>query len=359
MSEPDKPPHDAPRRSIGKLGRRALLISAGAGLATAGVVATGIVLDAIPDHDTDADATLSNGPPKLVRLSTGTHAPPLAALAVGQMNGIFTAYNLLIQLESHDRSDDAFADLAAGRLDAVISPAVRWLPALQGGLGASLVCGLHAGGTRLLVPRRSPIHRIEDVDGKRVAVARRDSSVVQMLAVMMRRKGMNPLQQIRWVETDPAHFVDALNAGEVDAIAGVDPLLWQLQHDLHLNQILSSDSGSFRQRVSSILGVSQAMLGARLDVVTALVHAIQDAAGWTARHPKEAGAMLAPQMGGMPADQVSAMLAAEGQDIHPIGAPLREQVAQYADDLKLLGVFADTLNSARFARMAVRDITPA
>lgn len=325
----------------------------------AGVAGAALILDALPDHDTNADAALSNGPPKLVRLSIGTHAPPLAALDVGEANGIFTAYNLRLQLGSHDRSDDAFADLAAGRLDAVIAPPVRWLPVLQGGLAAGLVCGLHAGGTRLLVPRRSPIHRIEDVDGKRVAVAHRDSAVVQTLAVMMRRKGMNPLQQIQWIETDPAHFVDALNAGTVDAIAGVDPQLWQIAHDLHLNQIISSDSGSFRQRVSSVLGVSNAMLADRLDVVTALVHAIQDAASWTARHAREAGAMLAPQMGGMPADQVSAMLAAEGQDIHPIGAALREQVAQYADDLKLLGVFADTLNSARFARQAVRDIVPA
>lgn len=85
----------------------------------AGVAGAALILDALPDHDTNADAALSNGPPKLVRLSIGTHAPPLAALDVGEANGIFTAYNLRLQLGSHDRSDDAFADLAAGRLDAV------------------------------------------------------------------------------------------------------------------------------------------------------------------------------------------------------------------------------------------------
>ena len=44
------------------------------------------------------------------------------------------------------------------------------------------------------------------------------------------------------------------------------------------------------------------------------------------------------------------MLQAEGHAVHPIGRELRDQVAQYLDELKLIGLAPDDTDSSALAR---------
>ena len=60
--------------------------------------------------------------------------------------------------------------------------------------------------------------------------------------------------------------------------------------------------------------------------------------------------MLADDLPDMDERAVARMLHAEGHSVHPVGTVLREQVAQYIDELKLIGLADDELDSGRLAR---------
>ena len=60
--------------------------------------------------------------------------------------------------------------------------------------------------------------------------------------------------------------------------------------------------------------------------------------------------MLADELPDMDQPSIERMLHAEGHSVHPIGVALREQIAQYIDELKLIGLASDDLDSAKLAR---------
>ena len=79
--------------------------------------------------------------------------------------------------------------------------------------------------------------------------------------------------------------------------------------------------------------------------------AFEDAATTVAHHLDEAASVLADELPDMDLPGIERMLHSEGHSVHPVGTALREQVAQYIDELKLIALAADDLDSgARLAR---------
>ncbi len=344
---------DQPERPV--LGRRSLLgVGAGVGIAAAGAL---VVRNQLRHPHRDKTSHPDGRYRRLVLSCPHPEHDPVLMVAVHQ--GMFARYNLDVTIQGGFGSgQEAVAQLRPGGADVAVAPALSWLPRLLGGLDARLICGLQSGSSRLLVDRRSPVKRIEDLHRKAIGVA--DSGADRLFfSVVMRRKGMDPNHDVSWVQLPPDQFGAALADHRVQAVAGHDPVIWRLREQLHLVQLASSMTGSYGNRVSRVLGIRGDLLRADPAAAVSLVLAVQEAAEAVEHHLGETASILADQLPDMDQPELERMLRAEGHAVHPIGRALREQVAQYLDEMKLIGLAPDDTDSGvlakRFCALVIHD----
>ena len=336
------------------LGRRVLLGAGGAlglGLTVTGALVTRNLIR----HPHRDKATRPDGRFRRVTIAS-PHPAHDPVLIVAQRLGVFARYNLDVTVPAGAASgQEALDQLHAGGAEAAVAPALSWLPRLMGGLDAQLIAGLQSGSARLLVDRRSPIKRIEDLNRKSIGIA--DARVGTFasadrlfFSIVMRRKGMNPNHDVTWVQMAPADMQAALAERRVQAVVGHDPVIWQLLERARLSEVASSMTGSYGARVSRVLGIRGDVLRTDPGLGVQLVLAFEDAAATVAAHLDEAASVMADDLPDMDLRSVERMLRSEGHSVHPIGIALREQMAQYIDELTLIGLASDTLDSAKLAR---------
>ena len=329
-----------------RLGRRSLLgTGAGLGLAAAGAL---VVRNQLRHPHRDKASRPDGRYRRLVLSCPHPEHDPVLMVAVHQ--GLFARYNLDVTVAGGFASgQEAVAQLQPGRADVAVAPALSWLPRLLRGLDARLVCGLQSGSARLLVDRKSPVRRIEDLHRHAIGIA--DSGADRLFfSIMMRRKGMDPNHDVSWMQLPPYRFGQALAERRVQAVAGHDPVIWQLRERLRLHELASSMTGSYGNRVSRVLGMSGALMRTDPAAAIPLVLAVQEAAEAVEHHLGETASILADQLPDMDQPTLERMLRAEGHAVHPIGRELREQVAQYIDEMKLIGLVPDEADSGALAR---------
>jgi len=278
--------------------------------------------------------------------------------------GMFERYRLEVSFAGPDFGDvgsgrEALDQVALGHADGAVAAALSWLPRLQSGLDARLVCGLQAGSSRLLIGRNSPIARIEDLKRRAIGITSDDSPDRLFFSIMMRRKGMDPNRDVQWRAMPPDALGLALAEGEVQAIVGHDPGIWRLRETLHLTELASSMSGSYSVRVSRLLGLRTDLLRRDPAGAYALTMAVRDAASWIAHHHEQIAVLLATQDDRLTLQQVSRMLATEGLGVQPTGQELQNQVAEYLDELKLLAIVPENVQSDVLARRLTANVLKA
>ncbi|MBV1832940.1 ABC transporter substrate-binding protein [Novacetimonas pomaceti] len=339
-----------PRRRL-MVGLGGVAVLAGSGLwgwrdrrHRAGALSAGEVLD---------------GQPHQIDLSWPS-APTSILFNVAQQQGFFARYLLDVRLTGGGVTGrDAIGDLQAGRSRVAVAPVLSWLDRLhEGEVQARLVMGLQAGTFRLLVRRRLKLSRVEDMVGRRIAITNPDMADRLFFSVVLRRKGMNPDTGPQWQVLAPQDMAGAIRAGDVDALAVHDPLAWRLLNDPSLGvvELVNSVNGLYAQRTNLALGVARDMLDQDPAAAAALVVALQDAARWLKTHVPETASLLAGHIEGMGPDAIIAMMRHEVLGICPTGHDFRVQLAQYVDEMKLLGRFPDTLDSAGYARAISTDL---
>ncbi|WP_428375431.1 ABC transporter substrate-binding protein [Lichenicoccus sp.] len=335
--------------------RRLMLAAGGAGLAVGAAL---VVRNQIRHPYKNKHVTPDGRPRRLTLAATGPRHDPVLLAARDQ--GLFARYRLDIAYPEPVLSGrDALDQVQSGQADAAVASALSWLPRLQAGLAARLVCGLQAGSSRLLVARRSPFRRIEDLHRHVIGIGNLDSPDRLFFSIMMRRKGMDPNHDVEWRQLPPEGLGLALSEGQVQAVAGHDPAIWLLRDGLHFDELASSMSGSYSVRVSRVLGLRNTLLHDDPVAAVALTLAMQDAARWVAMHPQETATLLAAESRSLTVEQCARMLKSEGRSVHPVGKDLRDQVAQYMDELKLIGLTPETLDSAAFAKSVTANVLKA
>nr|WP_321985400.1 ABC transporter substrate-binding protein [uncultured Lichenicoccus sp.] len=335
--------------------RRLLLAAGGAGIAVGAAL---VVRNQVRHPYKDKHVTPDGRPRRLVVAATAPRHDPVLLAARDQ--GLFERYRLEIEYVDRVPSGHAALDqVERGQADAAVAAALSWLPRLQAGLPARLVCGLQAGSSRLLVARRSPLRRIEDLHRRVIGIGSLDSPDRLFFSIMMRRKGMDPNHDVEWRQLPPDGLGLALSEGEVQAVVGHDPAIWLLRDSLHFDELASSITGSYSVRVSRVLGLRSTLLHDDPAAAVALTLAMQDAARWVAAHPQQTAVLLAAESRSLTLEQCARMLKSEGKAVHPVGNDLRDQVAQYMDELKLIGLTPETLDSAAFAKNVTANVLKA
>ena len=346
-----------------QLARRRLIgtgLAGGFGLAVTGGL---VVRNQIRHPHKNKRASADGKSRRLVLAVPGSLRDPVLLAAADQ--GIFERYQLAIEFSPAVASGrDALDRVQAGHADGAVAAALSWLPRMQAGadpqpgagLDARLVCGMQAGSARLLLARRSPVHRIEDLHRRTIGIASLDSPDRLFFSIMMRRKGMDPNRDVTWRAVPVEALALALAEGQVQAVVGHDPAIWQLREAQHLPELASSMSGSYGARVSRVLGLRNQLLHDDPEAAVAVALAIQEAAAWAEKHPEQVSVLLAAQDPDLTVEQAARMLKAEGHNVHPTGVNLRNQIAQYVDELKLLGITPETVDSTTFAKRVTANV---
>lgn len=293
----------------------------------------------------------TDGKPRRVRLAwPEPDYDPLLWLC---QQGLFGRYNLQVDIVEVGGGNSAIDAVQNGRADAALSPLLDWLPALYQDdaedLPAKLACGVRGGSYRLLVRRDLKLHKVADLAGKKIGVMSLEGADRRFVSIQLRRRGLHPTDSVHWVAIPADDMADALRAGELDAVAVHDPMGWRiLQQTQGVSwNMLDSMTGAERERIDLTLGIATRTLTQDPGLAAALTAALSDAQHEFPAHRDELASLWDKDKDAP--DDAKGMLDREITS-HPVtGHPLRVQVEQYVDELKLIGLMQDADNASDIA----------
>ncbi|GGF44582.1 ABC transporter substrate-binding protein [Aliidongia dinghuensis] len=345
------------------MSRRRLLQTAGA----AGVVAPfGLMAGRVfADPDPLAHSPIctgieqvadASGPLKQLKLTWNATAICTVAVPAADERGIFARHGLQVELVNFAGSTDQLLEaIATGKADAGVGMALRWLKPLEQGFDVKLTSGIHGGCIRLLTSKSSGVAAVRDLKGKVVAVSDQASPAKNFFSIVLKQQGLDPTRDVEWRQY-PADLLGlAVQKGEAQALADGDPNTWLLKSNFDLVEVATNLSGDFQHRVCCVVGVRGSLLRQDRAAAKALNEALLESGEWVANNPDEAAAIFAKYSKASVAD-LAAMLRSHTHHHHPVGADFRQEIALYADELKLVDVIKQSTDATKFADKVYADV---
>ncbi|HWK47071.1 MAG TPA: ABC transporter substrate-binding protein [Stellaceae bacterium] len=367
----------SPKPSSGALGvsRRTLMRSAGAvGAVTLGAAATRLFTSSSIAAPIMSPADLSAlrnppichvagtsdvgpvGPARKLKLTWNANAICTVGVPVAAQRGIFARHGLDVELINFGGSTDQLLEaISTGKADAGVGMALRWLKPLEQGFDVRITTAVHGGCMRLFTTPSSGIASIADLKGKVVGVSDMAAPDKNFFSIVAAKQGIDPNDDIQWRQFPPDLLGVALKKGEIQAFSLGDPLAWVIRERDGLREIANNLSGEYQHRACCVLGISGTLIRTERPVAAGLTQALLEAQEYVAANPDEAAALFA-QYSPTPVAQLAAMLRSHTHDHHPTGAALKEELAAYTEELKLVHVIKPSTNTARFADKVFADV---
>jgi NitT/TauT family transport system substrate-binding protein len=114
--------------------------------------------------------------------------------------------------------------LALGGYDITHHLVMYFLKPIEQGLDVKFTGGIHRGCLRLQVPVNSPIRKVEDFRGKRIAVPGMGTPPFIFAYRFLGTQGLDAARDVSWIVYPAGELGLALEKGEVDAIADSEPI---------------------------------------------------------------------------------------------------------------------------------------
>jgi sulfonate transport system substrate-binding protein len=185
----------------------------------------------------------------------------------------------------------------------------------------------------ILVPHDSPVRRVADLKGKRVALQKGSSSHYLLIA-LLRKAGLR-YEDITPVFLSPQDARAAFVSGAVDAWTIWDPYMGIAQQATNA-RVLADYTG-----IGAPWSFYEAQRGfatAHPEVVRAVVAQLADDGAWVNAHVKESVATLAPQMG-LPQDTLLTLMSRVRFGAVPLNADIvasQQKIADLFFELKII-----------------------
>ena len=114
--------------------------------------------------------------------------------------------------------------LALGGYDLTHHLVMYFLKPIEQGLDVKFTGGIHRGCLRLQVPVNSPVRKVQDLKGKRIAVPGMGTPPFIFAYRVLGTQGLDAARDVSWIVYPAAELGLALEKGEVDAIANSEPI---------------------------------------------------------------------------------------------------------------------------------------
>src|SRR5882724_6880302 len=318
----------------------------------------GIDFSQFPICKTASEAPALTGAPRKLRLSWNAGAVCLAPVPVAIDNGFFQKQNLDVELVNYSGSTDQLLEaIATGKSDAGLGMALRWLKPLEQGFDVKIAAGTHGGCMRVLTRADSSVKQLADLKGKIVAVGDLAGPDKNFFSIQLAKLGIDPNRDVDW-RAYPGNLLNvAVEKGEVQAFLTSDPLAYLWLKDSAYKEVASNLDGEYRNMTCCILGLRGTLVREEPQVARAITQALLDAAMFTSQNPDKAAKSFqpyAPKTATL--EDLQAMVRYHTHHHHPVGAVLKQELKAYADDLKLVSVFKQSTDTAKFAERIYVDL---
>jgi NitT/TauT family transport system substrate-binding protein len=297
------------------------------------------------------------GPPRQIKLAWNANAACTVAAPVAKEHGIFAKHNLDVEFYNFGGSTDQLLEaIATGKADAGLGLALRWLKPLEQGFDVRITAGVHGGCIRLLGSRAANIDSLESLRGKSIGISDQASPAKNFFSIFLAKKGIDPAQEVEWRQYPANLLALAVDKGEVQALAEIDPLPYLWLKDGKLNEIATNLSGEFIDRTCCVLAIRGSLIRSELPVAAALTRSILEGADRVASDPADAAAIYSGYGGKGSVEDLAAMYRSHTHHNHPVGATLKKQLLLYTDELKAVNVMKKSTDSTKFAERIYIDV---
>jgi aliphatic sulfonates family ABC transporter substrate-binding protein len=198
-------------------------------------------------------------------------------------------------------------------------------------------------GEGLVVPANSPIHRLAELKGKRIAFTKASSS--HLLVVNALASAGLTLAEAQPVFLSPSDAASAFSRSAVDAWGIWDPFFALAQRDQRARVLVSGDR---LPRSDAFYLASNAVIGRAPEALSRLLDALRAEAAWGEAHRDEL-IRIVSRANGLPPDIVDISLRRGRLAVEPLdrAAVLRQQAA--ADTLQNIAVIPRKIRVAEAA----------
>jgi len=307
--------------------------------------------------DASAVSVAGNNSPKALKLAWSATAICTVPVPVALKKGFFQKYNLDVSFVNFAGSTDQLLEaISSGKADGGVGMALRWLKPLEQGFDVKITTGIHGGCMRLLVPQGSAITNIAALKGRAIGVSDMASPSKNFFSILLAHQGIDPVKDVDW-RTYPADLLgQALKKNEVQAVADNDPAIWMVRKESDLVEISSNLVGDYKNRSCCVLAVRGDLVRHDRLSAAALTQSLLEASEWTANNTQEAAEIFASYSPKIPVSELTAMLDSHTRHHHPANADLKQELAAYTDDLKLVQVIRPTTDSQKFAEKIYANV---
>ena len=304
------------------------------------------------------DAAAVTGPLKKITFAWNSGAPCLVGVTVAKEKGFFAQNGLDVELINYAGSTDQLLEtLATGKADAAGGMALRWLKPMEQGFDVKIIASTHGGCLRLLAPTNSDIKTLKDLKGKTIAVSDMNSPGKNFFSIRLKKAGLDPNTDVEFKQFPAPLLRVSVEKGEAHALADQDPLTFLYQKDGAFREVSSNLADEYANRACCIVGVRGSLIRDDKPTAAAIARALLQAAEFVAHHPEEAAATYAPYgPGKVELADLVALAKYHSHHHHPVGADLKKELADYAEELKLISIFKPSTDPTKFAERIYADV---
>jgi NitT/TauT family transport system substrate-binding protein len=168
--------------------------------------------------------------------------------------------------------------LIADRMQAAFMVAPMAIALRSQGVPIKIVYLGHRYGSAVMVQKDGPIHRVEDLVGKTIAIPSRFSDEHLIVVKALRQHGLEP-DQVKLIEMPPPDVAGALAVGAIDAFSMGEPFPSQTEMGGY-GRMLFKAAEYWPDYMSCVVVVRQDVIDLRPGTVQALVDGIARSGLW-------------------------------------------------------------------------------
>ncbi|MFL6965971.1 aliphatic sulfonate ABC transporter substrate-binding protein [Pseudomonas alvandae] len=192
----------------------------------------------------------------------------------------------------------------------------------------------------IVVREDSPLQRLADLKGKKVAVTKAAGAHYLLIAAL--EKAGLKFSDIKPAYLTPADGRAALENGKVDAWVTWEPFLSGVQRQLP-TRTLADGTGLASYKRYYLTGNAYAK--AHPEVLKLVYEQLEETGQWVKKHPRDAAQILGPLWGNLDAETVEAANAHRSYQVQPVKADQLEEQQNIADAFFAAGLLPKAVDA--------------